>query len=235
MSGAFEIRRVRPEEEDAAIALVYTPPGPEGSGLYGSEERAHALGRGMHELGLMQQAADELWVAVDESGPIGVLIGRFGAGASDGVRWANVPALLGMLLRQVPLRECPRLIYNGLLRIWVDLPVPEGSYRVAEVHVAPAHRGRGIGAALLGAAEAQARSHGLEQLSLTTLTTNPARRLYARQGYAVVREANVRGYESRTGSPGRVLMTKYLAAQAPAQAGASGSTPSGNSNRCQNG
>jgi len=39
-----EIRRARAEEEEAALRLVYEPPGPEASGIAGGESRARALG-----------------------------------------------------------------------------------------------------------------------------------------------------------------------------------------------
>jgi hypothetical protein len=47
-------------------------------------------------------------------------------------------------------------------------------------------------------------------LSLTTAITNPARRLYERNGYGVVGEKRDAEYERITGVPGRVLMVKEL-------------------------
>lgn len=53
-----------------------------------------------------------------------------------------------------------------------------------DLFVAPAARGRGVGAALLGAAEAHAREAGAVRLVLQTATDNrPAQRLYERRGW----------------------------------------------------
>jgi GNAT superfamily N-acetyltransferase len=50
--------------------------------------------------------------------------------------------------------------------------------------VVPSHRGRGIGTALIEAAETQARARGLQQLGIGVGCDNPAaERLYRRLGY----------------------------------------------------
>jgi GNAT superfamily N-acetyltransferase len=56
---------------------------------------------------------------------------------------------------------------------------------LAEIFVRPAWQGRRIGAALLAAAEAYARSLGAPKLELNVLAKNAeARRFYEREGYA---------------------------------------------------
>ena len=91
-----------------------------------------------------------------------------------------------------------------------NLPTPDDSLHISELHVHPTHQGRGIGAALLARAEEVTIERGLARLSLTTLASNPARRLYARQGYRVTAEIQVPGYVEFTGSTGRVRMEKTL-------------------------
>lgn len=62
--------------------------------------------------------------------------------------------------------------------------VAAGEVRVAAIAVAPSMRGRGVGTALLGAAEARARRHGALTLRLEVVDTNgDARRLYERLGF----------------------------------------------------
>ena len=65
--------------------------------------------------------------------------------------------------------------------VWYDGPVA----LLDELYVAPAVRGRGVGAALLGAAEGTARDAGAELLEITVDGDDTgARRFYERHGYA---------------------------------------------------
>ena len=61
---------------------------------------------------------------------------------------------------------------------FVDEATPELSAAVL-----PAHRGRGIGTALLGALEREARYRGIDRLSLSVERDNPAVALYQRLGF----------------------------------------------------
>lgn len=80
----------------------------------------------------------------------------------------------------------------------------------SELHVHPRYRNRGIGSAALDYAEVEAQRLGHRHMSLTTTTTNPARRLYERRGFRVVETRTDPMYERYTGIPGRHLMVKEL-------------------------
>jgi ribosomal protein S18 acetylase RimI-like enzyme len=95
-------------------------------------------------------------------------------------------------------------------RTRVQSKIPEHAYHIGELDVDPARRGHGIGGALLRHAEAEARSAGLKLMSLTTTTSNPARRLYERHGFRVIETKTDPEYQKITGIAGRVLMAKDL-------------------------
>lgn len=106
----------------------------------------------------------------------------------------------------------------GAARMLLRLPVAarvqfdrvRDSYYVSELDVDPRRRNQGIGGELLRYAEERARAEGVRKLSLSTTMTNPARRLYERCGYRVIRTKADARYERLTGIPGRVLMVKDL-------------------------
>ena len=66
---------------------------------------------------------------------------------------------------------------------YIDAVTPELVIAVAE-----GHRGRGLGELLLAALADQARQSGFSQLSLSVDAANPARSLYQRCGFEVVRQ-----------------------------------------------
>lgn len=103
----------------------------------------------------------------------------------------------------------------GYLRLKPATPLAENAHVLAVMGlaVAPEARRRGVGAALLAAAEEHARARGAHKLSLRVLSTNEsALRLYERLGFE--REGVLRA-EFRIG--GRyvddVLMAKHLGDQ----------------------
>ena len=76
-----------------------------------------------------------------------------------------------------------RVFHEPLLRDDTGAPVAEVAIAV-EAHA----RGGGVGGALLDALADAARHAGHRQLSLSVSPRNPARRLYQRRGFEVVRE-----------------------------------------------
>ncbi len=62
---------------------------------------------------------------------------------------------------------------------------------LSKIYLLPTHRGQGLGAAMLRFAAEEARHMGLGCLELTVNRSNPALRLYQREGFQIVREAVV--------------------------------------------
>jgi ribosomal protein S18 acetylase RimI-like enzyme len=100
----------------------------------------------------------------------------------------------------------------GYLRLKPRTRLPENAHvlGIFGLAVAPAARRRGVAAALLTAAEEQARSQGAAKLSLRVLSTNHAAiRVYDRQGFE--QEGLLRGEFLIDGSyVDDVLMTKRI-------------------------
>ncbi|MGN9810052.1 GNAT family N-acetyltransferase [Micromonospora sp. BQ11] len=75
-------------------------------------------------------------------------------------------------------------------RLWIGLTHPRGVAGCAylyDIEVDPGFRGRGLGRALLAAAEATARDHGATHLELNVFGDNPtAIGLYSTAGFEVV-------------------------------------------------
>ena len=121
------------------------------------------------------------------------------------------PRLIWQTIRILgPLRALRSLPYISAQRR-VNAQAPRGSYHIAELHTHSDFRNRGLGAAALQYAEAEARKEGCATMSLVTTVINPARHLYERQGFRVVETRTDEVYERMTGIPGRNLMVKELA------------------------
>ena len=207
---AMEIRTVKPDEREAVVRISFDPPGPELEAIAGGTERGRALGATTAEHGLYPTSVHEVIGAFDGGAAQGVMILAETDAPPGSAPSGATAAWLRSLLGIYPPYALPGLAWRAFLRSRLDFAAPPGGLHVHELHVLPEARNRGIGARLLEHAEAEARSRGLDSLSLTTLMTNPARRLYERAGYRVIGEKRVRGYERLTGAPGRVLMERRL-------------------------
>lgn len=155
--------------------------------------------------------SDDVFLVFREAHAVGALLARSGGSDFTLSRSAAFRAL-PVILRLYSPGELPGLVRRARLRGRLEFPIPPGSYHIAELHVAPEHRGAGFGSALLEHAEAVARERGCSRINLTTALANPALRLYARHGYVEVARRTVAGYAQLTGSPGRAFLEKPLPA-----------------------
>jgi ribosomal protein S18 acetylase RimI-like enzyme len=188
------------------VEIVAGEPGPEALGLTGSVKAGRRLGMGVYQIRPFTEAWQQTTLAEAGGEVVGVLMSGSqveSLGLSAALVWMALRALgpLGLL------RFRPRI--NARSR--VQPRSVEGAYHIGELDVDPRYRNRGIGGALLGLAETEARNGGYAQMSLTTTTSNPARHLYERHGFRVVETKTDAEYERYTGIQGRVLMVKDLA------------------------
>ena len=171
--------------------------------LYGIERPAAA-----RTLFRVTWRAAENWrrsvIAARESEPVGMIqTGTSSMKVTPGLALAALRALGPVASLRLPHR----------LRIQrrVSPAKPPGAYVVAELHVAPASRGQGIGEMMLAHAEADARERDCREMALHTLTNNPARRLYERCGFRIVETCVDPEFRRITGADGNILLVKTLA------------------------
>jgi ribosomal protein S18 acetylase RimI-like enzyme len=200
----IEIRDARSTDRAGIVAAFGDEPSDEQIGIVGDTIRARGF-RGVIARALVtKDALTRTLVAVADGRVVGML--QTGDEAGEHV---DVGVVLGVL----------RVFGFGIFgflrrdraRAAVQIRQPAECLHIAEVHVLARMRGAGIGAALLAEVERRARAANSPALSLTTTTSNPARRLYERAGFRVVETREDATYRALTGVAGRVLMIKRLA------------------------
>jgi ribosomal protein S18 acetylase RimI-like enzyme len=199
------IRPAESHDVPRIVDIMHGQPGREAVALAGNEELARRFGRAYIELEKIPNAEKPTVVACAGDETVGVLQYTYGQQA-DRFTLAHVRLALRVLGPVGVVRGIPRL----RARSKVDLPIPAGSFYIAEIHVDPRVRGQGVGGALLDWADGEAHRLGASKMSLTTTTANPARHLYERKGFAITKRATDKNYERYTGIEGRVLMEKDL-------------------------
>ena len=203
------IRRATRADFDRIDSIVNDPPGAEAVGAAGGDAAAaRRFSTAVFKMGV-SPVLRRCVVAEIDGRVAGVM--DAGAGAEPvKIGPAVILKMIGHVVRIFGPVRAFRALPAVRARSRLDFDHVPGSYYVAELDVDPEYRNRGIGGVLLAHAEAEARRAGVRCLSLTTAITNPARRLYERNGYRVVGEKRDAEYERITGVPGRVLMVKEL-------------------------
>ena len=205
MAERIEMRAATTADLADISRIMYYPPEPPMAELLGTD-RASRLGDLFVRNGA-SIALDSTTVAILD----GKLAGVLDCGSQYGVRLTA-----GKLLRMLPQvlfilgRRIPRALYGTWLRQRVQFEAQPESFPIGELYVDEALRNHGIGGRLLRHAQDLARRKGASHMCLETGITNPALRLYKRNGYTVAATKRDAGYERMTGSPGRVLMSKDI-------------------------
>jgi ribosomal protein S18 acetylase RimI-like enzyme len=197
------IRKAAAGDLDRIAEIIAGEPGREAVAIAGCEEAARDFGIALVKLPGSPQGWEHSTVAEVDGEVVGVI--QTGVGL-----WFGPSRRLVML--------AIRTFGAGLISVWprykarqrVEPAQPSDAWYIGELDVDPAYQNRGIGAALLEHAEAEARQLGYKKMSLQTTTINPARRLYERQGFSVMETRTDASYERMTGISGRHLMVKEL-------------------------
>lgn len=162
---------------------------------------------GARELFRIAWRAGENWKASTLAELDGKPVGLLQTGFSS---TRITPRLAIAAARKLPPLVLLRMPRRLRIRARVIPHMPPGAYVISELHVTPARRGEGLGASILEHAECEARSGGLSEMALMTLTTNPARRLYERFGFQVRSTRTDPEFRRITGAEGNLLMVKRL-------------------------
>jgi ribosomal protein S18 acetylase RimI-like enzyme len=197
-------REATAADADCVADLIAGDPSQESIGLCGDRERARTFGIALARSSVLEGGVRTL---------VGELEGRAVAilQLTEGIGDVRIrPAQAMIALRVFGPLGLLRGVSRARARARVDVRPPAGALHISELHVASEMRGRGIGGATLRHAEEQAHARGCHLLSLTTTTSNPARRLYERSGFRVVATRTDPVYRRLTGIDGRHLMVKRL-------------------------
>jgi ribosomal protein S18 acetylase RimI-like enzyme len=198
------LRQAHPTDAAAAGTLLYSTGAAAFQHIFGlgDEGRAQALLRAAF-------AQDEgayshrLATCAELSGGVAGLALGFPARR----RSALDRCLLGLLLRRFSPLELLTVVGRGLRAARLTRGVPPDSYYLAHLAVDPARRRAGIGAGLLDAVLAQARSEGFPSCVLHVSVHNrPAISLYEGRGFTIIAEYRDPALERGAGIPGQFAM-----------------------------
>jgi GNAT superfamily N-acetyltransferase len=200
------LRSATTADLDAISRITNYPPEPPMSASLGTD-RASRLGDLLVRAGVTISPRQTTVAVLDD-----VVVGVMDAGTAypATVTFGQVVRLLPRALAIIGPTRLRRALYGVYLRSAVQFERLPGAYPIAELYVDERWRNRGIGDRLLKHAEDLARCAASPRMCVETGITNPARRLYERNGYRVVATRVDARYERLTGSPGRVLMAKDL-------------------------
>ncbi len=204
---AIVIRPATSNDVDRMAEIVNAEPGDEPIALMGDIELARKYGIGLFKLDPIPNDARVTVVAQEADAIAGVLQYQFGDLGRPHSRLEVLRMLVG-LLGPIGLLRRFRAVQS---RARVDIPIPPGSFNLANLHVAPEFQERGIGRQLLEWAENEAVTLGAPRMTLITTTRHPRISWYERSGFKITQTATDPTYERYTQIEGRVLMQKDLA------------------------
>jgi ribosomal protein S18 acetylase RimI-like enzyme len=199
----MEVRRAVRPDIPAMIEVMFAAPSREAVAVVGTVDRARRFQHALLERARVSDAG-AVFVAVDGDTVVGFAV------VSSGNDAPPTRDLVSIAVRSMGWRGALMAGWRSRTRSALEFDAPPGGRHLVELQVDPTQRGQGTGGRLLDAVEEYARAEQAAHVSLTTGSTNPARRLYERHGYELVDERSDARYERLTGVPGRVLLVKPL-------------------------
>jgi ribosomal protein S18 acetylase RimI-like enzyme len=178
----IDVRKATPEDFGQAAALLHLSAAEMYDRFAGGRERAlRVLERSLAEPG-NASSADVVWVALVD-GRVAAAMAAFPVDeAAERAR-----AFLRLALRVAPAWRWPVALYLYWAGGRAAPTPPAPALYVDAIATGPGFRRRGAARALLGEAERQARARRLGSVALdTTIANEPARRLYASEGFEEV-------------------------------------------------
>jgi ribosomal protein S18 acetylase RimI-like enzyme len=200
------IRSTLPADVTPVVALIRLSMGDEVDWLFGQEKNHPAdnvLSALFHRKG-NRVSHDVCWVAEQNGQVVGALLAYPGSRLRRLEFWTGLHLVRIFGLSAV-IRLARRLPAYGNLAESED-----DEFYLSNLAILPEWQGRGIGASLLKYADELARAAGLEKCSLMVTFDNPARRLYERTGYRIVRSWKSDHPMIAHGSGGFYRMVKVL-------------------------
>ena len=188
--------------------IVNAEPGDEPIALMGDVELARQYGIGLFKLDPIPNDIRVSVVAQESDAIVGVLQYQFGDLGRPHSRLEVVRMLVKLLGPVGFVRRIQAVQSRGK----VDIPIPPGSFHLANLHVAPGYQDRGIGGQLLQWAQREAESCEAARMTLITTTDHPRIPWYERFGFRITQTATDPTYERYTQIRGRVSMEKDLPA-----------------------
>lgn len=201
------IRPAQPEDAAEAAELILASTGRFGEMLFGGgdQRRAAAAIAGFFRYPDNRFSYHLTRLAVIDGQTAGLLL------AFPGAHLKRLTLPLGRQMWPVlgAARSLWMMLYS--LPIFFNTETVAGEYYVAHLAVAAPFRRQGIGQRLLETAEQQAEAAGLKRCALTVALDNqPARNLYQRLGYTVVKSVHTPGLQWAGYGPGEERRVKQL-------------------------
>ena len=180
---SLHFRRARPEDVDAAVALIFSSGPAAFDYVFGGTPKGTAQDflRRVFVSGAGQFGYRQHWVGEQDSQVVAA-----GTALSGEVNLRNMAVAAAQIIGFYGLRHCWRVLWRGLQMERIVLPPPKRTFYLAHLGVSSALTGQGIGSQLIEFLLQQGRSAGFARTALDVSAGNPnAQRLYERLGFVV--------------------------------------------------